>query len=77
MYNCKKCGAPACGMDTSCDCWSPQTGWKVCPTCGSSDKEVYMAPCHDQYWQGSADKFHTYLSKPIKLRKHANTKEKQ
>jgi hypothetical protein len=28
MYNCPKCGAPAAGCDTSCDCWSPWTGWK-------------------------------------------------
>jgi hypothetical protein len=37
-----------------------------CPTCGSIDKEFYMSPCSDAYWQGEADKFHSYLCKPIK-----------
>jgi len=39
---------------------------RICPTCGSNDKEFYRAPCNDLYWQGTADKFHTYLCKPVK-----------
>src|SRR6266436_2477992 len=29
-----------------------------CPTCGSTDKELYLPKCQDEYWSGKANPWH-------------------